>query len=468
MQVSDWHREILYIFLGTVKTIGITPIKEVPTVKHSTASRRALALATAIALCAVLSASALALSAGQEETLAASVADFSKNTVAAEAITFSSEEFQVLGSDAVTLDSLLLTSVPDQQAGILTASGLPLSSGDLLSASALDTLCFYPAASDAEVVSCFTFTPVFSSGDTGSTVRVSLYLLTEENAAPVAQNLEFSTYKNVAYTGQLSAVDPEGDLLSYQITDSPARGSVTLSEDGAFVYTPYENKTGKDSFSYVAIDAVGNTSEEAVVKLSIQKPSTKVSYQDMDGNSAYNAALRLAEEGIWVGTSMDGAYYFQPELTVSRSEFLALAMATVGLDALDGVTTTGFSDDEAIAVWAKSYVSAALKAGIISGIRSETGEIVFSGDRAITEAEAAVILNRLLEITDVAETGGSASVPTWASQAVANLTSVGILQTAADGTFTLQDSLTRAEAAQMLCAALDVIEARASGSGWLS
>ncbi|MCD8004835.1 MAG: S-layer homology domain-containing protein [Oscillospiraceae bacterium] len=232
--------------------------------------------------------------------------------------------------------------------------------------------------------------------------------------------------------------------------------------------TPYENKTGKDSFSYVAIDAVGNTSGEAVVKLAIVKPSTKVTYRDMDGNGAYNAALRLAEEGIWVGTSVDGAYYFQPELTVSRSEFLALAMTAVGLDALEGVNTTGFADDEAIAAWAKSYVSAALKAGVVSGERSETGEVVFSGSRAITEAEAAVILNRLLAITDVAETGSFDGIPAWAGQAVANLTSVGMLQTAADGTLTLQDTLTRAEAAQLLCAALDILEERESNSGWFS
>ncbi|MCD7928522.1 MAG: Ig-like domain-containing protein [Oscillospiraceae bacterium] len=434
--------------------------------KDLTVSRRILTLTAAVAL--TLSASALALSGGQEEDQAAYVADFSKNTVAAEVICFSAEEFQVLGSEEITLDSLMVTSLPDQDVGILTVGSLPVSNGDLISASALDTLRFYPVDSESSVASYLTFTPVFSSGSTGSSVRVSLYLLAEENAAPVAQNSEFTTYKNVAYTGQLSAVDPEGDLLSFQITDKPARGSVTLSEDGSFVYTPYENKTGKDSFSYVAIDAVGNTSEEAVVKLTIQKPSTKVSYQDMDGNSAHCAAIRLAEEGIWVGASMDGAYYFQPELTVSRSEFLALAMATVGLDALEGVTTIGFSDDEAIAVWAKSYVSSALKSGVINGIRSETGEVVFSGDRAITEAEAAVILDRLLEITDVAEAGSFDSVPTWASQAVANLTSVGILQADASGVPALQDSLNRAQTAQLLCAALDVIEARSSSSGWFS
>ncbi|MCD8332500.1 MAG: Ig-like domain-containing protein, partial [Oscillospiraceae bacterium] len=209
--------------------------------KDLTASRRILTLTAAVAL--TLSASALALSGGQEEAQAAYVADFSKNTVSAEVICFSAEEFQVLGSEEVTLDSLMVTSLPDQDVGILTVGSLPVSDGDLISASALDTLRFYPAGSESSVASYLTFTPVFSS--------------------PVAQHCEFTTYKNVAYTGQLSAVDPEGDLLSFQITDKPARGSVTLSEDGSFVYTPYENKTGKDSFSYVAIDPVGYSSEPA-------------------------------------------------------------------------------------------------------------------------------------------------------------------------------------------------------------
>ena len=57
-----------------------------------------------------------------------------------------------------------------------------------------------------------------------------------------------------------------------------------MPEDGSseFVYTPYENKTGKDSFTYVAVDAVGNSSDPATVKIKIEKPNTKVTYADMD------------------------------------------------------------------------------------------------------------------------------------------------------------------------------------------
>ena len=66
---------------------------------------------------------------------------------------------------------------------------------------------------------------------------------------------------------------------------------MTLAEDGSakFVYTPYENKTGKDSFTYVAIDSAGNTSSEAKVTIQINKPDTKVTYADMEGDPAHKA-----------------------------------------------------------------------------------------------------------------------------------------------------------------------------------
>ena len=42
-----------------------------------------------------------------------------------------------------------------------------------------------------------------------------------ENAAPIAENLELKTYKGVAISSRFAAVDPEGDLVTFQIVDSP-------------------------------------------------------------------------------------------------------------------------------------------------------------------------------------------------------------------------------------------------------
>lgn len=428
-----------------------------------------LILSVVLVLAMSLSVSAAVSSTG--ETQSAAVSAFSKNGTVADVIKFTKEDFRVIGDEEVSLDSIIISSLPDQKAGILMIGDKPLASGDVVSVSAIDGVRFYPLTTPTVASTSFTFSPVFSSGASGEQVKVNLYLLTAENSSPVAENLEFTTYKNVAYTGQFAAVDPEGDLITFQLVDKPARGAISMPEENSteFVYTPYENKTGKDSFTYIAVDSVGNVSTEATVKIKIEKPSTKVTYEDMEGHPAYNAAIKLAEEGIYIGAIMDDAYYFQPDLPVSRSEFLALAMSAAGREALEGITTTGFFDDDAIATWAKPYVSSALKSGLIQGTVTSEGQVVFHGENVITEAEAAVMLNRLLSVTDVAaETwaGNSSTVPSWASQAVMNLETVGVLHTDSSGTFALGDTLTRADAAQMLAAALDMLETREETKHW--
>lgn len=42
----------------------------------------------------------------------------------------------------------------------------------------------------------------------------------------------------------------------------------------------------------------------------------------MEGNPAHKAAIRLAEEGIYVGQYMNGHYFFDPKQPVSRAQFL--------------------------------------------------------------------------------------------------------------------------------------------------
>ncbi len=295
------------------------------------------------------------------------------------------------------------------------------------------------------------------------------------NQAPIAENLSLTTYKNVAITGYLQAVDAEGDVLTFQLTSTPARGSVALAEDGTsrFVYTPYNNKTGKDSFTFVAVDRVGNISNPAKVTVHIEKANTSITYSDMEGNPAHKAAIRLAEQGIFVGAHVGEQYFFSPDTPVSRSQFLAMAMAVADLDPLEQVSVTGFADDNAIPTWAKGYVSSALRAGVIHGARDVDGRIVFLPDAPVTRAQATVMLNDLLEVSDVAVQSWSASgIDTqdsshWAMQAAANLTTAGVLPSSGALTQDFDSVLTRAEVAELLDSSLDLLENRNSRwFGW--
>ena len=85
--------------------------------------------------------------------------------------------------------------------------------------------------------------------------------------APVAENLDYETFRNVAITGALAAMDPEGDPVTFRITEMPYKGTVELGENGTFIYTPLHGKKGRDSFSYVAADPDGNVSSPAVVSI---------------------------------------------------------------------------------------------------------------------------------------------------------------------------------------------------------
>ena len=273
-----------------------------------------------------------------------------------------------------------------------------------------------------------------------------------------------TTYRDVAVSGTFSAVDPEGDPLTFQVTKNPARGAITFAEEGSarFTYTPYENKTGKDSFTYVAEDGEGNVSQPAVVSIKIQKPDTKVTYSDMAGNPAHKAAIALAERDIFVGEQMGETWFFRPEAPVTREEFLAMAMDVVELETLPEATMTGFADDDSISVWAKPYVASALRAGMVQGSGGDGDGAEFAPDRVITQTEAAVMLNRLLQVSDVAATGALSqdAAPAWAYQSVVNLEAVGVLNPEEDGSLSLSPSLTRAQAAEMLLSALEVLDFR--------
>ena len=221
-----------------------------------------LTLAAVLATVTAIPASAELLGSGQPD--GPSVATFGKNGTVQDVFTFSAADFVVENAD-LELDSVIITALPDSNAGVLTMGNAELAVGDVVGMTAVAGMRFTPLSSPTAATAFFSFTPVFSDGSAGDEVSVNLYLLTAENGAPIAENLELTTYKNVAVTGQFSAVDPEGDILTFRLVDKPARGAVTLPEDGSteFVYTPFENKTGKDSFTYVAVDAVGNTSAPA-------------------------------------------------------------------------------------------------------------------------------------------------------------------------------------------------------------
>lgn len=272
--------------------------------------------------------------------------------------------------------------------------------------------------------------------------------------APIAENLEISTYRETAVEGKLKAVSPGGDAVSFEITTPPTKGKIELGEGGSFVYTPAQGKKGKDYFGYKAADSKGNLSSEATVIITLMKPDTKVTYSDMSGNGAHCAAVALAARDVFVGERVGGNYVFNPDAPVTRAEFLAMCLKLTDTDVLSGVITTGFADDMSIPVYMKPYVSTALLTGVISGYSDGYTTAVFSGDKNISYPEAAVILSRTMCLTDVRLDEEYVGVPVWAAQECANLSACKI------SSYVDSPSLTRAECAKLLYGAMEILDNR--------
>ena len=188
----------------------------------------------------------------------------------------------------------------------------------------------------------------------------------------------------------------------------------------------------------------------------------------MAGNRAHTAAVDLAEHDVFTGARLGGSYFFEPERTLSRGEFIAMALAAMDVSA-EEVQMTGFCDDASIPSWAKGYAVSALNAGVVSGISTAEGAAFRAGD-LITLNEAAVVLNRLLRVTDVdlSDYDAQDAENAWCAQAVANLQSVSIIESGRFSADEMRSGVTRAQAAEMLSAAMTLRNDRNEKGGLLS
>jgi len=392
-------------------------------------------------------------------------------------IHFSQYDFtSVLNDEDRELAGIVIAELP--AGGVLMFAGRALYEGEAVTAETLGALSYEPPLRGSGTAE-FSFLPVYADGAVDELMTVSLTMQGMDNHPPMAQDIETKTIKNVAATGLFRAVDPEGDALTFRLTSKPRRGEVEVLPDGRFIYTPFRNKTGSDTFTFVAVDAYGNVSKEAKARITIEKPSTKTTYADMDGHPARYAAMRLCGDGVYTGRQIDGHYYFGPDEPVSRAEMITMIVRALGLE-LTPVAATGFHDDADMPDWFKPYAQAALKAGIISGVRSPDGRTVFNPHELVTLSQAASMLNKALRPANVtldpmataaagrenmsATAGGV--VPAWSAQAIANLDAAGILDdmTAASG----DRALTRGEVAMMLVRAMDAMGSVKEKSGLLS
>lgn len=402
-------------------------------------------LATGLTLAAFSPVNALLFSKKAEAEPAAQ--SISKIAPTGTAVGFSADDFQSDGR----LSGIIVTSLPQADSGSLTRGGTPVTAGSVIPTECLGALSFVPA--EGEIHTSFEVSPVFAgAGASDRAVTVWLHLSDRPNSAPIARSAACETYCGLQLAGQLQAVDPDGDELTYTLSRAPACGTVTLAPDGSFVYTPTGAKACTDSFTFTAADA-GGLQSEAAVTVTLHARKDAFCYADMASDPNHYAAVRLAELDILRGEQIGGVNFLYPEKPVSRAQFVAMAARLCRLTVPTAAVSTGMADHQEIPVWARATMAAAIDSALITGEQQASGNRVVRADDPITRAEAAVILNRMLALSDDGRTPGytdAAALPDWAAQAVVNTVEAGYLTLDAGGSFDPARPLTRTEAAGCL------------------
>ena len=259
--------------------------------------------------------------------------------------------------------------------------------------------------------------------------------------------------EGISVYGTLSAKDPEGDAIEYIAVVTPKHGTLSIAKDGSgeFCYTPNKDYDGNDSFVFVARDEYGNYTKAQSVSLKVTERMSEVVYVDMENSKSYNAAVALTAMGIMSGSRIGDDMYFSPEKSISRAEFVAMAMKTLGIKADTTLSSTFFDDNDEIPKSLVGYVATAARCGIINGSLESDG-LKFRPNDNITKCEAAIIMANLMEIkADSAvfsEITGIDTVPVWARGQVGAMYSAGIFS--GEDASDINAEICREEAAEYL------------------
>lgn len=172
-------------------------------------------------------------------------------------------------------------------------------------------------------------------------------------------------------------------------------------------------------------------------------------FADMQKHWAQADVLAAANQGWMLGIASDR---FAPDAALTRAEAATIIVRVLGLKSeASSVLSASFSDVSATH-WAWQDIRLAKMSGLIQGISSDR----FAPDQIMTREQMSVLLSRALDLTSQVGGGAAAKgftdVPagSWSAGAIAAMSSNGLVDGFADGTFRPRASLTRGEMAALL------------------
>ncbi len=213
------------------------------------------------------------------------------------------------------------------------------------------------------------------SSESGNGPRLRLIFKTNTtNGPPVAINDTYTNTQNQALVvsdpGILSNdLDSNGDPLNAILLSSPANGTLVLSSNGGFSYTPAADYYGSDSFTYKAGDGQSD-SRTATVFILLDAPGSKLYQTNLLVNA--EAFVRGGSNGDndqdEVATGYILIKHYDSPYDSSRKAYFQFDLAGKGADletqAIFSVTTHTVNAAQRVQLWALNQAYTNFSAGI--------------------------------------------------------------------------------------------------------
>ncbi|MDF2671080.1 MAG: hypothetical protein K0R67_3386 [Paenibacillus sp.] len=256
-------------------------------------------------------------------------------------------------------------------------------------------------------------------------------------------------------------VTTSADEVSIEAVLSDAKATVTLGEGTLIGGTTVALTKGDNVFELIV------KAENGTVKsysLTIQRQTELVplptegptcTFRDIKDHWAEHHICEAAEKGIVTGNSTTE---FAPQGLVTRVEFAALLLRTLGATPGPAADKLVFTDQDQIPTWATTSVSDAVEIGILQGYPDGSLRPMHT----VSRSEMATMMVRVMK-WDIAQGQmtsftDDADIPNWARGYIYTAVERGLLNGREGNQFSPSQPATRAEAATILLRLWHVID----------
>ncbi len=280
----------------------------------------------------------------------------------------------------------------------------------------------------------------------GRELKCEIVFADGANSPPVALDSQMKTVSGISCESVLKINEPNGDEFTINVITYPTDGSIKINNDGTVIYTPESGFSGSDSMVFTVTDRFGAVSDRATLEIDVEKNENGLYFADMEENLLHLYAHRVCRDDVMVYRYEDGQYLFDPDKPVSKIEFLVMLMNVSGHDTdIVAVADSAIADDSGLSSGLKGYLSVASEKGLI---KLENG--YFSPKETITVADAAYMITAALDLpTAKNENAGSENSESALSSMVA-ASNAGFFNKTEPS-----HVLTKAETAKLLCSIED-------------